>query len=271
MPELDDSQKTALDRILDVPKEFAADIGGGKTREPPPPGRSALHMSPLPDPEPEESVAEPETDPSSPEQEHVAETSDRYAEFAEHAGQPAADALKEIHQAQSEPTANDWAQVIKKTYGSKYPKLGDAVTVGEVLLEFTDLATALEADENTSPDMDLEQVLALAVKNVLDSDAADDEIIGRLLDGERHLIPAKIRDRQAHAEKRRARAAELLGHNAQEMTGQHPQNTAADEEDRILQGILDRAEAGHVTEEIDRKSTGGRSIGLPLGGMGINE
>lgn len=263
MPDLTDSQKSALDRITnaatdapDAMTRFAEDVKGGSARETPPAGREPLRMSPPQDEDPGDVAVE-----SPPLEEDVTDKADSYSRFAEHAGQPAADALREINQTQSEPTANDWAQVIRQTYATQYPRLVDDVTVGEVILEFTDLAAALEADENTSKDMDLEQVLALAVKNVLDVDAADDEIIGRLLDGERHLVPTQVRDRDAHAKKRRARAAELLG--------QHPQKTAANEEDRVLNVILDRAESGQSTGEVDRKSTGGRSIGFPTGmGMG---
>lgn len=220
-------------------------------------------MSGPPDHDPGDVTVEPP-----PAEEAGADGADPYKRFEDAAGSEAADALKEINQTQSEPSGNDWAQVIRQTYAAKYPKLGDDITVGEVILEFTDLATAMEADENTSPGMELSQVLALAVKRVLDPDSADDEIIGRLLDGERHLVPTQIRNRQDHDKRRRARAAELLGSRAEGGTGQ---DQAASEEDRVLKIILDRAEAGQVTEEIDRKSTGGRSIGLPLGGLGINE
>lgn len=218
----------------------------------PAPGPDPVHLSAPPDPEPSEDIDDGGAAAAVADEAERAD--DPYRKFADAAGSEAADALRELHQSRDQPTTDDVANLVRHVYGKQYSGLSDNTTVAEVIVEAGGIADALKAAGDDAPDMDISQILDLAVKNVLDPRTADDEALGHILDGQKHLIATQTRDRDAHAKARRAKALEMLEANTRKKE--------TSEGDQILEAILD---GDHVRIST---LTGGRGVGESHRGTG---
>lgn len=233
------------------PAAFSRIVAQSAGEEPAAPAPEPVHLSPAPDPDPAEESDGAEDSYDSGTAAAQADETDRvvdpYRRFTDAAGSEAADALRELHQSRDQPTTDDLAGVVREVYGKQYPGLSDQTTLAEVIVEAGGIADLLRDAGDEAPKMDISQILDLAVKNVLDPRAADDEALGHILDGQKHLIPSQVRDREAHAKQRRAKAIELLEQNRPKKEAGH--------DDQILESILDR------DYERQAELTGGRTAG----------